>query len=109
MGTVTAEAEAAETVTSAAREADGPPEGYAPYRQGAGSPAPKESTAATAVAEKPQQSASQLLKRMTMTVERINKVLTPDMLKELRSLPEKKRDRLVKAVSELSSQTVGLI
>ena len=44
-----------------------------------------------------------------MTLERINKALTPQMLTELRSLPEKKRDRLVKAVSELSSKTAGLL
>jgi hypothetical protein len=108
-GPQAAEDQPAEPVMAVAREADSPPEGYAPYRQGAASPAPQESADATAVAEKPPQSASQLLKRITMTIERLNKALTPEMLKELRSLPEKKRDHLVKAVSELSSKTVGLI
>lgn len=99
-------ARGAETVASAARESDGGD--YAPFRNTAGSPAPKEQ-GEIAVAEKSPISAEQLASRMTSTLERINKALTPQMIREIRKLPEKSRARLLQAVNELSSKAAALM
>ena len=47
--------------------------------------------------------------RIAATLERMNAALTPEMLREIKTLPEKQRTRLVKAVGELSSKAAGLI
>jgi hypothetical protein len=99
--------EAAEKVAAVARESSD--SDYAPFRKGAGSPAPKEESSHVAVADKPQMPASQLVNRISATLERMNAALTPDMLREIRALPEKQRTRFVKAVGELSSKAAGLI
>lgn len=98
-----------ELVSAVAREADGNAGDYSPYRSGAATPPPKESGSSTAVAEKPQVSAEQLLKRLTTTMERMNKALTDEMLEDMKKQPQKKRDRLVKAVGEISSKTARLM
>lgn len=95
----------AETVAGVARDSGGE---YTPFRSGAGSPAPKEQ-GDTAVAEKSAISAEQLASRMISTLERINKALTPQMIKEIKKLPEKSRTRLLSAVSELGSKAAGLM
>ncbi len=95
-----------ETVAGVARDSDGGD--YTPFRNTAGSPAPKEQ-GEVAVVEKPQVSAEQLLARMTSALERMNKALTPQVLREIRALPEKSRTRFVKAASELGSKSAGLI
>jgi hypothetical protein len=95
----------AETVGAVARDSDS---GYAPFRSGAGSPAPRESET-VAVAPRPQASPEQLITRMSTTLERINEALTGDMLKAFKSLPEKKRSRFLKAVSGLSTKTARLL
>lgn len=84
-------------------------ESYSPYRQGAGSPAPKSSGPDTAVSEPPLPSAEQLVKRMTTSLERCVKVLTPEFAKEFRRLPEPLRNRLIKVVGELSSRMGDLM
>jgi hypothetical protein len=94
-----------ETVGALARDSDS---GYAPFRSGAGSPAPRESET-VAVAPRPQASPEQLITRMSSTLERINEALTGDMLKAFKSLPEKKRSRFLKAVSGLSTKTARLL
>jgi hypothetical protein len=94
-----------ETVGAVARDSDA---SYSPYRSGAGSPAPRESES-TAVAPRPQASPEQLITRMSTTLERINEALTSEMLKEFKSLPEKKRSRFLKAVSGLSTKTARLL
>ncbi len=93
-----------ETVSGVARDSDS----YAPFRSGAGSPAPKESDS-VAVAPRPQASPEQLITRMSSTLERINEALTADMLKAFKSLPEKKRARFLKAVSGLSTKSARLL
>lgn len=96
--------ESPETLPAFARES-GPQEGeeYSPYRKEAGSPAPQESGPEMAVLEKPKLAPEHTIKRMTSTLERMNKSLTPEMLEEFRTLPEKLRVRFVQAVSELST------
>jgi len=102
--------ESPETVSAAAREAGGPEDAYSPFRKGAGSPPPKEgSSSNVAVVEKPRVAADQLAKRMTATVERINKALSPDVLKDFHKLPEKMRTRFIKAVGELSTKAADLM
>ncbi|MEX2286567.1 MAG: hypothetical protein WD648_05705 [Planctomycetaceae bacterium] len=99
-------ADPAETVATVARESGGD---YAPFRKGAGSPAPKDDSAHAATAQRPQVSAGQLVGRITTTLERINAALSPEMLRDIRALPEKQRTRFVKAVGQLSSKAAGLI
>jgi hypothetical protein len=100
-----------ELVSAVARDADGGVGGsdYSPYRQGASSPPPKDSGGVTAVVEKPLLSAEQMLKRITSTLERLSKALTEEMLQEIKKQPQKKRDRLVKVVGEISSKTAKLM
>jgi hypothetical protein len=104
-------ADAPELVSAVARDADGGTGGddYSPYRQGAASPPPKESGGMTAVVEKPLLSPEQMLKRVSTTLERLNKALTEEMLQEIKKQPQKKRDRLVKVVGEISSKTAKLM
>lgn len=63
----------------------------------------------TAVVEKPLLSPEQMLKRVSTTLERLNKALTEEMLQEIKKQPQKKRDRLVKVVGEISSKTAKLM
>ena len=97
--------ERGETVTGVARES----EGYAPYRADAGTPAARHEESSVAVADRPRQSAEELVKRMTTTLERMNKALTDDVLDDCRDLPEKVRNRFVNAVGELSSRVAELM
>lgn len=97
-----------ELVGAVAREADGGGD-YSPYRQGAAHPAPQDAGGTTTVAERPQPSAEQLLKRLTTTLERMNKAMTPELLREMKQQPQKKRDRLVQALAEVSSKTAELM
>lgn len=105
------DADAPELVSSVARDAEGGAGGgdYSPYRQGAATPPPKESGGVTAIVEKPLMSAEQMLKRAATTLERLNKALTEEMLQEMKKQPQKKRDRLVKVVGEISSKTAKLM
>ena len=97
-----------ETVGAAPRGTDG--EDYAPFRSGAASPAPGEQPAAgpgLAVAEGP--SALRVVKRATATLRRINDALSPEVLQDVKTLPQKIRDQFTAAVAELSSKTAGLL
>lgn len=76
---------------------------YTPFRKQAGSAAPKEAGDATAVAP-PRVAPDQLVKRLTSTIERCVKVLTPEFTREFRKLPEPLRNRFIKVVGELSSK-----
>ncbi|MCH8828340.1 MAG: hypothetical protein IID45_02050 [Planctomycetes bacterium] len=99
---------AAAVVGGVARGGD---DGYSPFRSGAGSPAP------TAVAEspssgtavKPPLSPEATIKRMTTSLERINKALAPEFLAAFDNLPQKLRDRFTRAVAELSSKAARLL
>ncbi len=66
-------------------------------------------TTRTAVVEKPDVSAEQMVKRMTSAVERVNKALTPELIAALPDLPKKVRNRFVKAVGELSAKAAKLL
>lgn len=86
---------------------------YAPFRQGAGSPPPEdepetESPRVSATAG-PSPPVDQLVSRLTVAVERVNKALTPEVVAGFEKLPRKLRDRFVRAVSELSSRAAGLM
>lgn len=94
---------------SAARQLGEGGEEYTPFRQGAASPAPEAGHAGAAVAEVHQPSADQLARRMASTLERCVKVMTPEFAREFRKLPEPVRDRLIKAVGELSARVGDLM
>jgi hypothetical protein len=97
----------AEAVAGVAR-GSGPGDGdYAPFRSTAGSPAPKD--AGVAVADRPQLSPEQAIKRMTSALERLNAALTPELLKQFRRLPDKQRNRFVKAAGEFTTKVAGLV
>ena len=81
---------------------------YAPYRKDAGSPASSEERSRAAVAEKPQPSPEQMLKRAVSSLERINQALTPELVKSFRRLPADLRGRFIDAVGELSSRAATL-
>ncbi len=85
------------TVSAAAREMPG--EDYAPFRQGASAaPAP---AGGTAVAERPQPTVEQIVKRMTGSLLRCSKAIDPRFRKEFGKLPEKLRESFFAAVAEL--------
>lgn len=90
------------------REVDDDGSGYAPFRQGAGSPAPRHDGGETAVAERSGPSAGQLIKKVQTAVDRCNAALTPEMLKQFRKLPESARRQLVEAVNELQAKVADL-
>lgn len=97
------------TLAGVARQKD-EDENYTPFRKGAGSPAPKEEPAGAAVnVEPPRIPPDQVVKRMTSTIERCVKILTPEFTREFRRLPEPVRNRFIKAVGELSSQAADLM
>lgn len=102
--------EYAETVSGVARDSSGSEAEYSPYRQGATTPPPeaREDGVGVAVAPKPQVSAEQLFKRMASTMERMNKALTPEVIDDVHNLPEKLRNRFLKALSELNTKTAKL-
>jgi len=99
----------AETVSAVARGSEDPGAGYSPFRKGAGSPAAEESPQPTAALDRPSLPPTQLIKRMSRSLERINAALTPDILAEFRLLPDKDRVRFVKLVGELGTKAAGLI
>jgi hypothetical protein len=83
---------------------------YAPFRSGAGAPAPGESSergAAVGVQERP--SALRVIKRATAALVRINQSLTDDVLDDFSKLPKKVREQFTAAVAELSSSAAGLL
>jgi len=83
---------------------------YAPFRSGAGSPAPGESPdrgPAVGVQERP--SALRVIKRATAALVRINQSLTDDVLDEFPKLPKKVREQFTAAVAELSSSAAALL
>jgi hypothetical protein len=99
--------ERSEAVAGVARGSDG--SDYAPFRSTAGSPAPKADESTVITAPKPAPSAEQLLKRMTSTLERINRDLTPELLAQLKRLPEKQRNRFSKSAAEFTSKVAELL
>ena len=99
------------TVAAAERGVSDSGSDYSPFRQGAGGAAPKEQLeeVPAAVAERPKPNTAQTVKRMTTTLERCLKVMTPEFGQEFRDLPEKVRNRFIKSVGELSSKVADLM
>lgn len=82
---------------------------YAPYRSNAGSAPDGDSAEKAAQKSDDGRNPEQLIKRLTTTLERINKTLTPDVLESLNEIPESLGERFQKAVSELHSKTGHLV
>ena len=74
---------------------------YAPFRSNAGS-APDAASSARESAE--DRDSEQLIKRITTTLDRINKALSPKVLESLDELPDSLRDRFQSAVEELHNK-----
>ena len=82
---------------------------YAPYRSNAGAAPESESPAKAASESSDGRETEQLIKRITTTLERINKALTPDVLEKLSGLPESLGDRFHAAVDELHAKARNLV
>jgi len=85
---------------------------YAPFRTGAGGPAPQaeEETVGTATAdERPPEPPERVVKRATKSLQRLNAALTPDVLDEFTALPRDVREPFTAAVAELSTKVAGLL
>lgn len=96
------------TVAAAAREVPGPEQGaYAPFRQGAAS-VPASDGGATGVAERPEPSLEQIVKRMTSSFIRCQKAIDADFSREFRQLPEKTREKFFSAIDGLHESVDSL-
>lgn len=82
---------------------------YAPYRSNAGSAPPSDGAEKASSDSSDELDAEQLIKRITTTLERINKTLTPDVLDRLEDIPQSLHDRFQAAVSVLHSKTGHLV
>lgn len=85
-----------------ARESSPGGDDYAPFRKDAAT-APGEG-GRTATLDKQQVTAEQLVKKLTITLERFDKELSPALAREMRSLDEKLRTRLLRALNEVNSK-----
>lgn len=92
---------ASETAPAFAREAQ-PGEGYAPFRKDAATVPAKAD--GEAHADREPLTAEQLVKKLTLALERFDKELSPAIAREMRHLPEKVRARLLKALNEVNSK-----
>ncbi len=81
---------------------------YAPFRPDAITPPPREPAAETTggIAEPP--STEQLTKRLTATLERFVKLMSPQFRRDFRKLPEPVRERFRKAIAELTAHVAEL-
>ena len=86
-----------ETMAAAARENGD----YSPFRAGAASPAPGEEAAEVAVLERPVPTADQVWKRTAGLLERIEKSLTPEVIRAFDEQPDKVQDRVAGAFDQL--------
>lgn len=75
---------------------------YSPFRSDAGSPASSKGAGERSGATVEPPSPEQLVKRITTTLERCVKVLTPEFRKDFRRLPEPVRERFLEAAAELA-------
>jgi hypothetical protein len=81
---------------------------YTPFRSGATAPPPREEPArsGTEAAEPP--STEQLTRRLSATLERFVKLMTPQFRREFRKLPDPVRERFHNAVAELTAHVAEL-
>jgi hypothetical protein len=80
---------------------------YTPFRQGAITPPPRDEPAESATAHEPP-STDQLARRLSATLERFVKLMTPQFRREFRKLPEPIRERFHKAVADLAAHVAEL-
>ena len=87
-----------------ARELADDEEPYAPYRSGAGSPPPTEKTSDRSETGPTPPSAEQLVKRMSFTLEKCTRLLTPAFIRQFRGLSPEIRGRFFDAVKEFNNR-----
>ncbi|MEX1228652.1 MAG: hypothetical protein WEB58_00335 [Planctomycetaceae bacterium] len=106
-GSGASSAERAETLAGVNREAESS-DAYAPFRQGAMTPPPKEGSSGTATAISPLNATEQTIRKVTAAMERCSKALTPEVIRMFPRLPEKVRQRLISSFEDLSAQMQDL-
>lgn len=80
---------------------------YAPYRADAGSPAPADGRSTEHEAPPPA-SPEQIVKRMTSTLERCVKIITPSFAREFQKLPDPLQEKFFKAVRDFNKASAEL-
>jgi len=75
---------------------------YAPFREDAATPAPRDDT------PRPEPTTEQLVKRMTTAIERCHGAMTPQFCRQFAKLPEKTRLRFLKSVELLTAKSAAL-
>lgn len=88
-------------LTAGGAEANGS-SAYAPFREDAAAPPPREST------DRPEPTVEQLVKRMTTAIERCHGAVTPQFTRQFGQLPDKVRKRFLKAVEQLTEACANL-
>lgn len=83
-------------------------EDYTPFRSGAASPGPQAGAEGRPAAEAEPPSTEQLTRRLTGTIERFVKLMTPEFRREFRKLTPEVKDRFVSAVQELRDHVAEL-
>jgi hypothetical protein len=95
-------------LTGVARQSGADGEDYAPFRSGAGSPGPKDGAGERPATETEPPSAEQLTRRLTGTIERFVKLMTPEFRREYRKLAPPVKDRFLNAIQELRDHVAEL-
>jgi hypothetical protein len=91
-----------------ARQAGDEGEGYAPFRTGSSGAAPREGAKDRPDADAEPPTAEQLTKKLTSTLERFVKSMTPEFRREFRKLPLQVKDRFMMAVQDLRDHVAEL-
>jgi len=91
----------AATMAGAAREGT---DGYAPFRADAGKAPVAVADAGDPVTERPEPTPEQLWKKVASTLERLNKVLTPELLKSFERQPERIREKIAARLNDVADK-----
>jgi len=83
-------------------ESSGGDSAYAPFREDAATPPPRESV------ERQEPTTEQLVKRMTSAIERCQGAMNSQFSNQFQKLPEKIRKRFLKAVEQLAEKAAAL-
>lgn len=83
-------------------------EDYAPFRTGASGAAPREGAPDRQSGDAEPPTAEQLAKRLTSTLERFVKLMTPEFRREFRKLPPQVKERFMSAVQDLRDHVAEL-
>jgi len=97
------------TAMAAARQKEGGGEEYSPFRQGAMTPPSSSEGGDVAVEAPPAPPVKQFVKRTTKALERFEAAITPEFIKEFRTLPESTQNQFIKAVGDLNSKVAELL